>query len=302
MRRSHFTLASAALASAALATALLAPAALASLWHQPAKLPERTQVRSDLAYGADPAQAIDVYSMPGAGASRPLIVMVHGGAWVAGDKEYRGVVQGKAAHWLPRGYVFVSVNYRMLPQQDVAGEADDVARALAFVQRHAREWGGDPAHLTLMGHSAGAHLVALLSADPSRAARMGAQRWNATVALDSAALDVTAIMNRRHLGLYDDAFGSDPATWRALSPIHQLTRQAIPVLAVCSTLRPDHPCEQAQDYTARARALGIDGEVLPQELSHDEVNKELGAEENYTAAVDRFMAAHARGGSPARAR
>jgi acetyl esterase/lipase len=190
----------------------------------------------------------------------------------------------------------------MLPGQDVAGQAADVARALAYVQQHAHAWGGDAGRLTLMGHSAGAHLVALLSADPRLAARHGTRRWNATVSLDSAALDVESIMQRRHLGLYDDAFGADAATWNQLSPIRQLTREAVPVLAVCSTLRPDHPCDQAHDYTARARALGVAGEVLPQALKHGEVNKELGAEENYTAEVDRFIAAHGSGGAVARAR
>jgi acetyl esterase/lipase len=242
-----------------------------------------------------------VYSPRGA-SSAPVIVMVHGGGWRRGDKDGRGVVDAKVAHWLPRGFVFVSVNYRMLPQQDVAGQAADVARALAYVQQHAREWGGDPARLTLMGHSAGAHLVALLSADPALAARHGAQRWNATISLDSAALDVGSIMRRRHLGLYDDAFGSDPQAWRALSPIEQLSRQAVPVLAVCSTRRPDHPCDQARDYTERARSFGVDGQVLPQALNHGEVNKELGEEENYTAEVDRFISAHTGAGGPARAR
>ena len=284
------------------ASILLASTASASLWHQPPRLPESVQVRSDLAYGADPAQAMDVYSLPGTHGARPLLVMVHGGAWRGGDKEYRGVVEGKVAHWLPRGYLFVSVNYRMLPRQDVDGQADDVARALAYVQAHAREWGGDPARITLMGHSAGAHLVALLSADPARAARMGARRWQATVALDSAALDVEAIMRRRHLGLYDRAFGADPEQWRRLSPLRQLRAGAVPVLAVCSTLRPDRPCEQARDYAARARALGVETVVLPQSLRHDAVNRELGAEENYTAAVDRFIAEHEGAGEPARAR
>jgi acetyl esterase/lipase len=282
--------------------ASLASVAGASLFHPDPDLPEHAQVRRDLPYGGDEDQALDVYSMEGAASARPLIVMVHGGAWAKGDKNYRGVVEGKVTHWLPRGFIFVSVNYRMLPELDVGGQADDVARALAYVQKHAREWGGDPARVTLMGHSAGAHLVALLSADPARAARFGAGRWNATVALDSAALDVASIMQRRHLGLYDRAFGQDPLLWRQLSPLHQLSAGAVPVLAVCSTLRPDQPCEQARDYTARAKELGVDGAVLPQELKHGEVNKELGAEENYTAAVDRFIAAHSGGGSPARAR
>jgi acetyl esterase/lipase len=280
----------------------LATGAGASLFHPSADLPEHAQVHRDIAYGSDPAQALDVYWMGASSSARPIIVMVHGGGWSRGDKDGRGVVQGKIEHWLPRGYLFVSVNYRMLPRQDVAGQAADVARAVAYVQQHAREWGGDPDRLTLMGHSAGAHLVALLSSDPALAARHGAQRWNVTVSLDSAALDVGAIMQRRHLALYDDAFGSDPATWRSLSPLQQLTRQAIPVLAVCSTLRPDHPCDQAREYTERARSLGVDGEVLPQSLKHGEVNRELGAEENYTAAVDRFIATHDGQGAPARAR
>jgi acetyl esterase/lipase len=280
-----------------------APHAWASLFHQEARLPAGAQVRRDLAYGSDPAQALDVYSLAPDGTRRPLIVMVHGGAWAFGDKDYRGVVQAKLAHWLPRGVVFVSVNYRMLPRQDVAGQAADVARALAFVQQHASEWGGDPQRLTLMGHSAGAHLVALLSADPARALALGAQRWNATVALDSAALDVVAVMQRRHPALYDRAFGSDPAAWAQLSPLHRLGAQAVPLLAVCSTQRPDQPCGQAREYAARAHALGVDGGVLPVELDHGGVNKALGAEPGYTAAVDRFIEAHApAGGSPAHAR
>jgi acetyl esterase/lipase len=274
----------------------------ASLLHREARLPEGTQVRRDLAYGSDPAQALDLYSLPGDGGPRPIIVMVHGGAWAFGDKQYRGVVQSKLAHWLPRGYLFVSVNYRMLPEQPLEGQADDVARALAYVQRHAREWGGDPGRITLMGHSAGAHLAVLLSADPARARALGAQRWRATVALDSAALDPVAIMQRPHLDLYDRAFGADPSRWQRLSPLHQLRADAVPVLAVCSTQRKDRPCDQAQDYTARARALGVRGEVLPQDLDHGEINKELGAERNYTAAVDRFLSAQGAGGGPGNAR
>jgi len=277
-------------------SALLLPLPLAaSLAHLEAKLPPGTQVQRDLSYGADPAQALDLYALPGLGDSRPIIVMVHGGAWAFGDKDYRGVVQAKLAHWLPRGYLFVSVNYRMLPAQPVSGQADDVARALAYVQAHARDWGGDPGRVTLMGHSAGAHLVSLLSADPARAQAFGAQRWLATVALDSGAFDVVAIMQRRHLGLYDRAFGADPQTWQALSPLHQLKAGAVPVLAVCSTQRRDRPCTQAQDYTDRARALGVAGGVLPQDLDHGEVNKELGVEENYTRAVDQFLARHGAG-------
>ena len=276
--------------------ALLAPVAGAGLLHREARLPEGTQVRRDLAYGGDPAQALDVYTLGRHAGARPVIVMVHGGAWAFGDKDWRGVVESKLAHWLPRGVVFVSLNYRTLPRQDVAGQAEDVARALAFVQRSAPEWGGDPGRLTLMGHSAGAHLAALLSADPARAQAFGARRWNATVALDSAALDVESIMRRDHHRLYDRAFGADPAQWSRLSPMHQLRADAVPVLAVCSMQRPDRPCEQARAYTGRARSLGVAGGVLPLDLDHGQINKKLGVQPDYTAAVDRFIAEHAGAG------
>ena len=268
-----------------------APPLAAREWARGDALPPGTQVRRDLAYGAAPAQVLDVYSMPGSARARPVIVMVHGGAWAFGDKRHKGLLEGKLAHWLPRGVLFVSINYRMLPGQDVAGQAQDVARALAYVQRNAPAWGGDPARVTLMGHSAGAHLAALLSADPALARRAGARRWSATVALDSGALDVAQIMDRPHLPLYDRAFGDDPANWHRLSPTRQLGRQAVPVLLVCSTQRRDRPCDQARAYTARARSLGIAGAVLPQDLDHAGVNRELGAKENYTAAVDRFLVA-----------
>ncbi|MBW8822937.1 MAG: alpha/beta hydrolase [Xanthomonadales bacterium] len=238
----------------------------------------------DLAYGPDPAQRLDVYLPPHANGR--IIVMVHGGGWRIGDKAMGRVVDNKLAHWSARGDVFVSIDYRMLPQAGVAQQAQDVAAALAYVQHHAREWGGDPANLVLMGHSAGAHLVALLSANPSLAA--GVQPWRATVSLDSAALDVPTIMQRRHLPLYDDAFGRDPATWRVLSPLQQLTAKAPPMLLVCSSERHDS-CPAAQSFADAARRLHVRADVLPQARTHGEINADLGQPGAYTAAVDAFI-------------
>lgn len=256
-----------------------------------AALPTGAIVDRDIAYGSDPAQRLDVYRLPGGGALKPIIVMVHGGAWRNGDKNGPGVAGNKVARWLPQGYVFVSINYRMLPAQDALQQVDDVARALAYVQKHALEWGGDRDKLVLMGHSAGAHLIALLSADPERAQAFGASRWSASVALDSAALDVVSLMQRRHLGLYDPAFGTDPARWRQASPLHVLGAKAVPLLAVCSTQRRDRPCDQAGAYAERSRALGVAAEVSGQDLNHAQINRDLGLPGAYTAQVERFMAA-----------
>ncbi len=254
-----------------------------------APLPPGTQVLRDLPYGDDPRQRFDVY-LPADAHDAPLIVFVHGGAWAIGDKDNPGVVPNKAAYWLPKGFAFVSVNYRMLPEAEPLTQADDVAHAVAAVQRLAPEWNADPSRVVLMGHSAGAHLVALLGADPARLTTAGARTPRGVVALDSAAMNVVQIMQfPRHFGFYDRAFGSDPAYWTAASPYHALSAASLPLQAVCSTQRADS-CLQARAFAEKARGLRVRVDVQPEDLSHAQINHELGAPSAYTDAVGRFVA------------
>ena len=252
-------------------------------------LPPGTRVLRDLTYGDDPRQRFDAY-LPAGAHDAPVIVFVHGGAWAIGDKDNPGVVPNKAAYWLPKGYVFVSINYRMLPAADPLVQADDVAHAVAAVQKLASQWGADASRVVLMGHSAGAHLVALLGADPARLRIGGAQLPRGIVALDSAALNVVQILQSpRHFGFYDRAFGKDPAYWTAASPYHALTAASLPLQLVCSTQRADS-CPQARAFADKARGLGVRVEVQPEDLSHAQINHELGASSAYTDTVGHFIA------------
>jgi acetyl esterase/lipase len=246
------------------------------------------RVERDVPYGPDLAQRFDVYLPRRSAAAMPVLFMVHGGAWLVGDKAASGVVQNKAAHWLPKGVVFISVNYRLSPKADPLAQADDVAKALATAQQRAPSWGADPARFVLMGHSADAHLVALLAADPAIAARQGARPWLGTVELDSAALDLVAIMKARHRRFYDRVFKSDPSYWRAASPLERLTGTPAPIIAVCSTKRRDS-CDHAREFVAKAQALGGRASVQPEALTHAEINKTLGQPGPYTNAVDAFL-------------
>lgn len=249
--------------------------------------PAGVETDRNVAYGADKAQTFDVYR-PRDAKGAPIVIMVHGGGWRVGDKAMGRVVDNKVAWLSPQGMIFVSINYRMLPQTDVAEQAQDVARAIAAVQARATSWGGDPAKVVLMGHSAGAHLVALLTAAPALAAGQGAKPWRGTVALDSAAMDVPAIMSQRHLKLYDEAFGADEGVWRALSPLHQMKAAPAPMLMVCSSRRADS-CAQAKAFADKAASLGRQATVLPEDLSHGEINANLGKPGAYTDAVARFL-------------
>jgi arylformamidase len=254
----------------------------------PFPLPPGAQLQHDLSYGSDARQKLDVYR-PARTDGAPAIFMVHGGAWTRGDKELWRVVKNKATHWVGKGFLFVSTNYRMSPQADPLTQAQDVARALAFIQSRLASWGADPNRLIVVGHSSGAHLVSLLTADPAICAREGARPWCATVALDSAAMNVEQIMRRRHFKFYDRVFGAAPRYWRAASPTLRLTGKPVaPMLLVCSSRRMDS-CPQAREFAARAVQFGGRAEVLPVDLTHPEINDYLGAPGTYTSSVDAFL-------------
>ncbi|HEU5046813.1 MAG TPA: alpha/beta hydrolase [Rickettsiales bacterium] len=242
-------------------------------------------------YGSSPLQTLDVYApSKRENSSLPIIVMVHGGAWCVGDKRMDKVVTHKAKRWVSKGFLFVSVDYRMLPQHaDIMTQAADVASAIAYVQAHAAQWGGNPAEVIVMGHSAGAHLVSLLNSDPQLAAQYGAHPWLGTISLDSAALDVPMSMHAQHPVFYDDAFGSDPSVWLAASPFQHLSRRSLPWLGVCSSQRKDS-CPHAHAYAKRAQQLGVKASVLEEDMKHAEVNDRLGEDPSYTDAVESFMA------------
>ncbi|GAC1500588.1 MAG: alpha/beta hydrolase [Steroidobacteraceae bacterium] len=118
---------------------------------------------ADLSYGTDPQQRVDVYVPDqSSGAPRALVVFWHGGRWSFGDKsDYRFV--GAALAEL--GLVAVLPNYRHYPAVKMPGFMDDAARAARWAIEHAEEYGADPQQLYLMGHSAGAHMAALVTLD-----------------------------------------------------------------------------------------------------------------------------------------
>ena len=256
---------------------------------KPPVLPAGARVLRDLAYGEDPRQRFDVYLPAKAPRNAPVILFAHGGGWAYGNKDNPGSLDGKLAYWLPKGYVLVSTNYRMLPDTAPLEQARDVARALAQVQKRAPEWNADPARVVLIGHSAGAHLAVLVGASSTLWREAGALRPRGVVSLDSGALDVPDLMQRPRIPpLYHRAFGEDRNGWRTASPHHRLSRDAVPMLLVCSSRRPD-ACPQGRAMQLKAAALGVKIEVLPQDLSHGQVNHQLGEPSAYTDAVAAFV-------------
>jgi acetyl esterase/lipase len=126
---------------------------------------------NDLPYGSDPRQRLDVFSPPNA-RNLPIVVFFYGGSWTAGRKSHYAFVGAALAS---RGFVTVIPDYRLFPQVRFPLFEEDGASAVAWVQQHAREIGGDPDRIVLMGHSAGAHTAALLALNPAYLERAGAK-------------------------------------------------------------------------------------------------------------------------------
>lgn len=123
------------------------------------------------AYGPDPMQALDIYR-PVAPKDAPVVLFFYGGRWQGGRRaDYAFVGDALAA----QGVLAVVADYRQFPQVRFPAFVHDAAAATAWVQAHAREFGGDPTRLFLAGHSAGAHLAALLATDARYLAQVGMQ-------------------------------------------------------------------------------------------------------------------------------
>ena len=131
-------------------------------------------------------------------------------------------------------------------------------------------------------------LVSLLAADPRIVTSKGGTAWLGTIVLDSAAYDLVEIMQRKHPRIYDRAFGKDSAFWTDASPYRRLTAAPAPMFLVCSTKRSD-ACPPTQTFASKATELGGKVTVLPVDMKHGELNKELGLPSDYTTTIESFM-------------
>ncbi|GEO84213.1 MULTISPECIES: alpha/beta hydrolase [Alphaproteobacteria] len=238
---------------------------------------DRPQV---IAYGNDHAQQLDFYAAEPGSALAPLVVFIHGGAWQGGDKAT--ATGDKAAYFHALGYAFAAINYRLLPEVGVEQEATDVATALAFLRAKAPSLGVDPGRIALVGHSAGAHLAALVATDPVYlgTANVPLTAIRAVSLLDGAAydiprqIDMAGTLMRR---LYRKAFGDDPQRQNRLSPTaHAAAPNARAFLLHCAVRRED-ACIQAMGLAQALVAAGTPAHVIPVEgANHRDLNRKIG--------------------------
>ncbi|MFD2721037.1 alpha/beta hydrolase [Hymenobacter monticola] len=175
---------------------------------------------------------LDVYSPKkpaSAAAGYPVVLFIHGGSWTSGNKNIYTFIGRRLAK---QGVVAVIINYRLAPPVHVPEQAADCARALAWTVANISRYGGDPARVFVMGHSAGGGLAALLATDDALLARNGLPQNPVRGAImdDPAGLDMYSYLKEmRYEGdaQYKVPFCNDPAVWKEMSAIYKI-RPGIP--------------------------------------------------------------------------
>jgi|GEM_PF-346245 len=223
----------------------------------------------------------------------PVVIWVHGGAWMIGDKSNLDS-QIKATHFNTMGYAFVSVNYRLSPEVRDESQLDpnrvkfpdhpnDVGAAVAWVHKNIKDQGGNPDKIALLGHSAGAHLAALVAMDQRYIERTHTT-WNPKAlrclgSYDTEAYNINEVMlsavGPQRL-FYRNAFGDLPAVWSAASPINFVRDYG---MAIQLAKRGDSGRHAQLENFKRAleekkNSVSV---INAQSISHEEVNRFIGA-------------------------
>jgi acetyl esterase/lipase len=236
---------------------------------------------------ADKLQTLDVYWPKGA-TNLPVVFWIHGGGWQTGDKKD---VQIKPQAFTEKGFVFVSINYRLLPAVEIETIFRDVAKAAKWVHENIAIFGGDPKRSLVMGHSAGAQLAALLCTDDRymKAEGLTLEVFKGCVLVDGDTFDVPAIIEVaetrwrvHHLTPskfgHREKFGNSPEKHKDYSAVtHVAKGKSIPPFFILHV--SGHP-----DTTAQAQRLGnvLKENEIPvtvfgaRESTHSKVNNDLG--------------------------
>ena len=169
---------------------------------------------------------LDVYAPKKAGpaAGYPVVLFIHGGSWTSGDKNFYSFIGRRLAK---QGVVGVIISYRLAPKVHVPEQAADCARALAWTVHNIKSYGGDPARVFVMGHSAGGGLAALLATDDALLARNGLPQnpVRGVILDDPAGLDMYDYLKKMQYPgdeKYLVSFTKDPAVWHENSAIYKI--------------------------------------------------------------------------------
>ena len=199
------------------------------------------EVTRDLAYGTHARHRLDVYRTPGT-ANAPVILFVHGGAFLRGNKDATPQIYGNLPRYFARhGCIGVNMEYRLAPEAAYPAGTDDVALAMAWLRQHIHTYGGDAAKIFVIGHSAGGAHAAAYVCDPvwRPVSRPAEGHGVAGLVLISARLRADARPDNPNAHGVRAYYGDDESLYEARSVVTHAGRLDVPLfLAVAEYENP----------------------------------------------------------------
>ena len=238
--------------------------------------------------------SLDLY-IPKSGQDHPIVIYIHGGAWVSGDKSN---IDYKPEVFTSQGYIFISINYRLSPDVQHPVHVQDVARAIAWVYNNCAVYGGDSGNIWLIGHSAGAHLAALVATDETRLEAEGLDLsvLDGVILLDGLGYNIPRLFevyNLTSLPLYVIPFGADPEDWADASPVaHVNSGKSIPAFLLIYVEGSTSTQQDAELFAEQLRQADISTTMVEAlAKTHSSLNKEIGLpDDDVTSKILAFIA------------
>ena len=236
---------------------------------------------------------LNVY-MPKKGSNSPMVIWVHGGSWAFGDKDN---VLYKAEYFTARGYVFVSINYRLSPDVKHPVTAQDVADAVVWLHENALHYSADPEKIFMIGHSAGADLAALVSIDEKYLKKSGGSLsiLDGVVLLDGTGYDISQLMKNAGNKMkewYTESVGQTKKDWDQASSVNFIKPENnIPPFLIAYADDQEPSQKQAILLAKKLSEASVKNKVFHYEKKNtSSINKELGKEtDKPTEDVYRFL-------------
>ncbi|MBI2674202.1 MAG: alpha/beta hydrolase [Candidatus Yanofskybacteria bacterium] len=244
--------------------------------------------------------SLDIYTSPDF-ADKPAIIMLHGGGWYKGDKSNSGVVRPKAEYFIDKGFVFISINYRLTKDNRVnhPDNVEDVAAAISWIYSNISQYGGRGNQLYLMGHSAGAHLASLVSTDHRylQSEDIDPSIIKGVIALDTSLFDLVSAYTRGPAirNLIEPAFTkTDVASLQDGSPIaHIESGKSIPsfLILFAAERGEEGSPGQSQTFYEKLIANGYSANIKGvANKSHSDMNKDVGKPNDpLTIEIESFL-------------
>lgn len=224
-------------------------------------------------------QTLDVYA-PAEGKNHPIVLWIHGGGWRKGDKSG---VQKKPQAFVDKSFVFVSTNYRFVPNVTVKEMTADIAKAIRWSHDHAKQHGGDPSSIFVMGHSAGAHLAALVCTDDRylKAEGLSLSIVKGCVPVDVSVYDVPKRFKDGGAvpsAAFKEVFGETDELQRDLSPVtHVAKGKNIPAFLILHVADRADTKAQSNWFADKLKEAGVSARVVAAEgKNHGTINADLG--------------------------